>query len=103
MEPGLDQSRRGKVQLRLDGEKFLIAVQSRRVVLGKGLCIELLYHAEPAKFAFGTIPVPMVIAKFGRELALRDFVKYLDPRNYLDWKGERRLPVTCELLLIVKI
>ena len=96
----------------MGGEKYcrstlakngLCAMQPAAVVLVERLGVELLDHPEAAKLALGPVPVAVVIAVFGGELALGKMVDDFDARDDLDGKRQRRLPASRRTLLILQI
>ena len=90
VEPGLGEERRGEVLVEYRLEPCLRPMGAGRVIVGEGLGVELLHHAEAAELALRPVPVAVVIAVLGRELALGDLVDHLDARHHLHGKGQRR-------------
>ena len=87
VKPGAGQRRR-REEGRIHRLEALQAMQALRVVAGEGFAIELLDHAEAAEFALVAVPVALVVAIFGGELAAGEFVDHLDAGDDLHrkWK-----------------
>src|SRR5262245_36837294 len=83
VKPGLGEERRREVFIRYWLEVRLRSVGAGCVIIGKSLGIQLLDHAEAAKLALRPIPVTVVVAILGRELAVGYLVDHLDSRHYL--------------------
>ena len=62
------------------------------MIVGEGLGVELLDHAEAAELALRPVPVAVVVAVLGRQLAVGDLVDHLDARDHLHREGQRRPP-----------
>ena len=73
------------------------------VIFFKGFGIELLHHAEAAKFPFGAVPIAVMIAVLGGELALGEMIDDLDTGHYLHRKRQGCLPAAGGAFLIFQI
>jgi hypothetical protein len=91
MKPGAGQSRRREMD-RFYLVKTLRAMQSFRVIAIEAFRVELLHHAETTEFAFVAIPIALVIAVFGGELAAGNLVDHLHTGHDLDRKRQPRAP-----------
>src|SRR5262245_17876367 len=69
MEPGLGEQGRREMLFKYRLEARLRSMSARGVVVGEGLGVELFDHAEASKLALHSVPVAVMIAILGRELA----------------------------------
>src|SRR5258707_13848555 len=78
-------------------------MQSRGMEIFKDFAISLIHPAETAELALCPIPVTMMIAIFGCQLAARDGIDHLDACHYLDRERQSCFPAGRGTLLILKV
>src|SRR5438876_1209819 len=86
MKPGPGQGRRREMFLGNRGE----GCSTRRMEVTEDLGIELLHHAEASELTLGAVPVALVVAVLGCELALRDLIDRFHPGNHMHRERQRR-------------
>ena len=67
------------------------------------LGVELLDPAEAAELALGAVPVAVVIAVLGGQLAAGEIIDHLHPLDDLDREGQRRLPAGLRLVEVRQV
>src|SRR6266568_3255423 len=69
----------------------------------KNFGIPLIHPPEPAELPLCSIPVAVMIAIFGCQLATRDRINHLDSCHHLHREGQRRFPAGCETFLVLQV
>src|SRR5437764_8895966 len=78
-------------------------MQSRSMEIFKHFGIPLIHAPETAKLPFCPVPVAMVVAIFGGELAARDGIDHFDACHHLYWKWQCCFPAGCETFLVLQV
>src|SRR2546427_418861 len=65
--------------------------------------IPLVHPPETSKLPLCSIPVAMMIAIFGCQLAARDSVYDLNTSHHLHREGQRSFPASCETFLVFQV
>src|SRR5262249_40238193 len=76
VKPGFGEQRRREALLRHRLEIRLSPMSAGFVMISEDLSVELLHHAEAAKLTLFPIPIAVVIAVLGCELAFRELVDH---------------------------
>src|SRR6266487_848895 len=78
-------------------------MQSSGVEIFKHFGIPLIHAPENAKLPFCPIPVPMMVAIFGCELAARDGIDHFNACYHLLWERQGGFPAGRETFLVFKV
>jgi hypothetical protein len=81
----------------------LRAIQPFGVIAVERFSVKLLHHAEAPEFVFVAVPIALVIAVFGRELAAGDLVDHLHSGDDLDRERQLRSPAGLRQSFICEI